>query len=53
MCRKAFISYVPIINLAIATTSLGFQITILNPWHKKLSNDFNEVKCLIKDQNKK
>lgn len=31
-------------NFFIATTALGFQVFILYPWHKRLDDDFQELK---------
>lgn len=30
----------PIFNFVIATTALGFQVTVLYPWHNQLEKDF-------------
>ena len=40
-------SNLPIINFAVSFTALSFQFFILNPWHKQLSTEFNELKVLI------
>lgn len=34
---------VPIINFLIATAALGFQVTVLYPWHHQLEGRFNEM----------
>ena len=31
-------------NFAIATSALGFQVLVLYPWHKRLDEDFAELK---------
>lgn len=31
-------------NFVIATTALGFQVFVLYPWHKRLDDDFVELK---------
>lgn len=35
--------YLPFVNFLIATTALGFQITVLYPWHYELQQEFNEL----------
>lgn len=39
-----FSRYLPSINFAIGTSALSFQMMILYPWHKKLDDDFEELK---------
>jgi hypothetical protein len=34
---------VPIINLVISSTALGFQIRVLYPWHNDLDKKFNDL----------
>ncbi len=31
------------IGLCISSFALGFQIRVLEPWHKELSNDFKKI----------
>ena len=31
-------------NFAIATSALYFQVLVLYPWHKRLDDDFQELK---------
>jgi hypothetical protein len=31
-------------NFAIATSALCFQVFVLYPWHKRLDDDFNELR---------
>jgi len=31
-------------NFLIATSALGFQVFVLYPWHKKLEDDFAQMK---------
>jgi hypothetical protein len=33
--------FLPIFNFVIASTALGFQVTVLYPWHNQLEKDFN------------
>jgi hypothetical protein len=33
----------PFINLAVSTTALLFQTTILNPWHNKISKEIQSL----------
>jgi hypothetical protein len=33
----------PIINFVIATAALGFQVSVLYPWHHQLEKRFNEM----------
>ncbi|UJR14496.1 hypothetical protein I4U23_001492 [Adineta vaga] len=33
--------FLPIFNFFIASTALGFQVTVLYPWHNQLEKDFN------------
>ena len=35
--------YLPFVNFLIATTALGFQITVLYPWHYELQQEFNDL----------
>jgi hypothetical protein len=32
-------------NFFIATTALGFQVFVLYPWHKRLDDDFQELRA--------
>ena len=38
-----------IVNLGIAISALAFQIFVLYPWHKELSQDFQEIQSHMKD----
>lgn len=40
----------PYVNFAIATTALGFQITVLYPWHMQLERDFDVLKTEQENQ---
>jgi hypothetical protein len=33
----------PIVNFVIATAALGFQVSVLYPWHHQLELRFNEM----------
>jgi aminopeptidase-like protein len=35
--------FLPIVNFAIATAALGFQVFVLYPWHHQLEEDFKEL----------
>jgi hypothetical protein len=35
--------YLPFINFIIASIALGFQVTVLYPWHYELQQEFNEL----------
>jgi hypothetical protein len=35
--------YLPFINFIIGTIALGFQVTVLYPWHYELQQEFNEL----------
>jgi len=35
---------VSLTNFLIATSALGFQVFVLYPWHKRLDEDFEELK---------
>lgn len=35
--------YIIMSNLAIGITSLGFQFTVLYPWHIEISNDLQNL----------
>ena len=45
---KSFYKKLPLINFFIGSTALTFQITILNPWHLKISNQINGLQSQIK-----
>jgi hypothetical protein len=32
--------FLPVFNFVIASTALGFQVTVLYPWHHQLEKDF-------------
>ncbi|KAH8797411.1 hypothetical protein F5882DRAFT_395674 [Hyaloscypha sp. PMI_1271] len=32
-------------NFFVASTALGFQVFVLYPWHKRLDDDFQELKA--------
>ncbi|KAI0695728.1 hypothetical protein BC835DRAFT_1272921 [Cytidiella melzeri] len=34
----------PYLNFAIATAALGFQTTVLYPWHHQLDDEFKRLK---------
>ncbi|CAF0791659.1 unnamed protein product [Didymodactylos carnosus] len=34
---------VPIVNFAIASAALAFQVTVLYPWHHELERKFEEL----------
>ena len=36
----------PLINFTISSTALLFQMTVLNPWHNKISKQLDDVKNL-------
>ena len=36
------------INLSIGTTALTFQVFVLNPWHKKISKQIDQLPAKIK-----
>jgi hypothetical protein len=36
--------YLPLINFCISSSALGFQIFVLYPWHKQLSDEFDDLK---------
>jgi hypothetical protein len=35
--------YLPFVNFLIASVALGFQVTVLYPWHYELQQEFNEL----------
>jgi len=35
--------YLPFVNFIIASIALGFQVTVLYPWHYELQQEFNEL----------
>jgi len=35
--------YLPFVNFIIASVALGFQVTVLYPWHYELQQEFNEL----------
>jgi hypothetical protein len=35
---------VSLTNFVIATSALGFQVFVLYPWHKRLDEDFEQLK---------
>lgn len=39
-----FHKYIPVVNTVVATSALAFQICVLYPWHKRLSQEFDEMK---------
>ena len=51
MMNNAFFRNLPIINFCISYTALLFQIGVLYPWHKQISNQINNIENVI--QNKK
>ena len=40
----------PYVNLAIASSALTFQVTVLYPWHEKLEEDFHDLRKAHEDQ---
>ena len=34
---------IPYASLLVSSTALIFQITVLNPWHKQISNQINDL----------
>jgi len=39
-----FTRKISLTNFAIATSALGFQVFVLYPWHKRLDEDFEQLK---------
>ena len=39
--------YLPVINLALTTCALTFQMTVLYPWHTKLSLQLNALETKL------
>jgi hypothetical protein len=39
-----FYRHLPLINTVVATTALMFQVTVLYPWHKDISNQITQIK---------
>ncbi|KAJ7090776.1 hypothetical protein B0H15DRAFT_884044 [Mycena belliarum] len=37
--------FLPYVNFAVATTALGFQTTVLYPWHHQLDAAFHVLKA--------
>lgn len=35
--------YLPICNFAVAVTGVAFQMIVLYPWHKQISNEIAEM----------
>jgi hypothetical protein len=33
--------FLPVFNFVIASTALGFQVSVLYPWHNQLEKDFS------------
>lgn len=33
--------FLPVLNFVITSTALGFQISVLHPWHHQLDQDLN------------
>lgn len=40
--------YLFVTNMCISTTSLLFQITVLYPWHEKISDDITQLTKKLK-----
>jgi hypothetical protein len=40
----------PLINFTISSTALLFQMTVLNPWHNKISKQLDDVKTSMKNK---
>jgi hypothetical protein len=43
-----FSKHLPFINLAVTTTALTFQTTVLYPWHNKLSKQLEKIEVKIR-----
>jgi ABC-type nitrate/sulfonate/bicarbonate transport system ATPase subunit len=39
-----FYKRLTLINTVVATTALMFQVTVLYPWHKDISNQITQIK---------
>jgi len=37
--------FLPLLNFVITSTALGFQISVLHPWHHQLDEDLNDLQC--------
>lgn len=49
-----FYRHIPIINLAVASSALTFQITVLYPWHHQISAKIDSWESkMIRDSTKK
>jgi len=47
MLKFKYFMYLPVINLAISTCALTFQITVLYPWHNKLSLQLDALETKV------
>ncbi|UJR32363.1 hypothetical protein I4U23_019826 [Adineta vaga] len=43
MVHRLVQKYLPFVNFLIASVALGFQVTVLYPWHHELQQEFNEL----------
>jgi hypothetical protein len=48
-----FYRKLPLFNFTVTTTAFSFQITILYPWHKRLSLQIEQIQSDIKKINNK
>lgn len=44
---RRFSNAMPIINFCVSSTALYFQVFVLNPWHKQISGELNNLKKAI------
>ena len=47
MLKFKYFMYLPVINLVISTCALTFQITVLYPWHHKLSLQLDALETKV------
>jgi hypothetical protein len=33
--------FLPVVNFVVASTALGFQVSVLHPWHNQLDKDLS------------
>ncbi|CAF0746319.1 unnamed protein product [Adineta ricciae] len=43
MVHRLVQKYLPFVNFLIASVALGFQVSVLYPWHYELQQEFNEL----------
>jgi hypothetical protein len=48
--NNAFFRNLPVINVCISYTALLFQIGVLYPRHKQISNQINNIEYVIKNK---